>query len=64
MPIFFKVSVKQFEIDKINRIRLRHHFEDKKIWNCQYLGNEIKYGAEIWYVKLTYDADFDSCPNI
>ena len=28
---------------------------------CQYLGNEIKYEAEIWKVEAIYDADFDYC---
>ena len=27
--------------------------------HCQYLGNKIKYYAEIWYTEITDDADFD-----
>ena len=30
-----------------------------KKWNCQYLGNEMKYEAEICYVEVFYYADFD-----
>ena len=26
--------------------------------NCQYLGNKMKYEAEICYVEVAYDADF------
>ena len=29
-----------------------------KIWNCLYLGNKLKYDSEIWYLEVTYDADF------
>ena len=29
-----------------------------KKWNCQYLGNEMKYDAEICYAEVAYDADF------
>ena len=29
-----------------------------KIWNCQYLSNEIKYEAEISYVQVAYDSYF------
>ena len=29
-----------------------------KKWNCQYLGYEMKYEAEICHVKVAYDADF------
>ena len=31
---------------------------------CQYLGNEIKYEAESWYLVVIYDADFDYCIEI
>ena len=45
---------------KIDRIRLRHHFEDNKDIKLPiYLGNETKYETEIWYVGLAYDPDFD-----
>ena len=27
-------------------------------WNCQYLGKEMKYEAEICNVEVAYDADF------
>ena len=30
-----------------------------KKWNCQYLGNKMKYEAEICYVEAAYNADFD-----
>ena len=30
-----------------------------KIWNCQYLGDKVKYEAEFCYVEVAYDADFD-----
>ena len=29
-----------------------------KQWNCQYLGNEMKYETFICYVVVAYDADF------
>ena len=29
-----------------------------KKWNCQYLGNEMKYEAEIFHVEVAYNADF------
>ena len=29
-----------------------------KKWNCQYLGYEMKYEAEICYVEVAYDANF------
>ena len=31
---------------------------------CQYLGNEIKYEAEICYLEMIHDADFDYCIEI
>ena len=30
----------------------------------QYLGNEIKYEDEIWYLEVIHDADFDYCVGI
>ena len=29
-----------------------------KTWNCQYLGNRIKYIAKIWYVGVIHNFDF------
>ena len=31
---------------------------------CQYLGNGIKYEAEVWQVDVIYDADFGYCIEI
>ena len=36
--------------DKINQI-LCHHFKDNE---KQYLGNEIKFQVEIWYLKIIF----------
>ena len=30
-----------------------------KTQNCLYLGKEMKYEAEIWYLVVICDADFD-----
>ena len=31
---------------------------------CQYLENKIPYKAEIWYLEVAHDADFDCCIEI
>ena len=45
--------------DKINGIWWRHHCEDNESINCWYLGNEMKYEPEIWYLEVISDDDFD-----
>ena len=45
--------------DKINGTWWRHHCEDNENINFWYLGNEMKYEAEIWCSEVIYDDDFD-----
>ena len=45
--------------DKINGIWWQHHFKDNENTNCWYLRNEMKYKAEIWYLAVIYDNDFN-----
>ena len=49
---------------KIDLIRWRHYFKDNQVWNCQYLGNEIKYEAEISHIEVAYDACFIYCMDL
>ena len=35
-----------------------------KTWNCLYLGNELKYETEIWYLEVICDVDLDYATEI
>ena len=55
------VMLLKFEsTDKINGIWCRYHnCKDNEDINCWYLSNEMKYEAEIWYLEVIYDYNFD-----
>ena len=46
--MLISIMLQKFESTvKIDHIWWRHHFENNENMKCQYLGNEIKYEAEI-----------------
>ena len=58
MPI--SIMTLKLEItNEIDRNRWRHNFKDNKIPNCQYLADEIKHEAGIWYAEVIDDDDFN-----
>ena len=46
-------------IVKINSILKSHQFGDNESMNCQYLADGTKYVAQIWYLEVIRNADFD-----
>ena len=52
MPLKFEST------DKINGIRWHHHFKNNENINCWYLGIEMKYEGEVWYLEVIYDDNF------
>ena len=51
----------EIRIDHQNRRNLitsSFSLKTMKIWNCQYLGNKMKYETEICYVEVANNADF------
>ena len=51
MVLKFESTVKSITFDDV--IILKENMK------CQYLGNETKYEAELWYMEVIHNADFD-----
>ena len=58
--MLISIVVLKFEsIVKINSTLKSHQFVDNESMNCKYLADGIKYVAQIWYLEVIRNTDFD-----
>ena len=59
MMLILIMVLKFKSTDKFHRIRSRHHFEDNENMKLPLSWQPVTHKAEIQYVEVIYDTDFD-----